>query len=126
MLIFGIGGSVYGPSRGDGGKWAMRGMGPEPGRLELDRLELDRPVPDRPELDRPELDRPELDRPEPDRLEPDRPEPDRQTGPDPDRSDLRGAKAFHHRSWIKDHGSWIKDHGSWKDQGSWNLDLVLA
>ena len=58
-----------------------------------------------------------------------------------DRSDIRGAEASHHGSWIKDHGSkikdqrsWIKDHGSWimdqrswiMDQGSWTLDLVLA
>ena len=76
-------------------------------------------------------------------------------GPDPDRSDIRGAKASHHGSWIMDHGSWIMDQGSrikdqrssikyqgsWikyqvssikyqvssiKDQGSWTLDLVLA
>ena len=31
------------------------------------------------------------------------------TGPDPDRSDIRGAKASHHGSWIMDQGSWIKD-----------------
>ena len=69
------------------------------------------------------------------------PEPDRRAGPDPDRSDIRGAKASHHGSWIMDQGSWIKDHGSWikdqrssikyqvsriKDQGSWTLDIVLA
>ena len=56
----------------------------------------------------------------------------------PDWSDIRGAEASHHGSWIKDHGSkikdqrsWIKDHGSWimdhgsriMDQGSWTLDL---
>merc|ERR1712110_1269483 len=59
------------------------------------------------------------------------------TGTGPNRSDIRGAKASHHGSWIKDHGSriidhgsrimghesWIKDHGSWiKDHGSRILD----
>ena len=57
-------------------------------------------------------------------------------GPDPDRSDIRGAKASHHGSWIMDHGLWIKDHGSLikdhrlkiqyqgSDQGSWIVEQV--
>ena len=44
------------------------------------------------------------------------------TGPTrtgPDRSDIRGAKASHHGSWIKDHESWIMDQRSTiKDQWS--------
>ena len=54
---------------------------------------------------------------------------DRRTRPDPDRSDIRGAKASHHGSWIMDQRSSIEDHGSWikyqvssiQYQGSWTL-----